>query len=124
MSSLSAPNAWSDHVFKAVADLREQFSGEQAGINTAHREDFDRLVSASSALQVLLSKEPDGSASGEPLRQPDHAEAGDDAGGSGLTAEAIGEDADVEEWASGWPPRQLHAESRSNSQAESVVTRR
>jgi len=52
-----ASNPWTDHVFKAMAELRAQSSSADTNLDDSQREDLDRLVSASAALEALLSDE-------------------------------------------------------------------
>jgi adenylate cyclase len=45
---------WTDHVFKAMAELRGQSTGTDEGLTATQRDDLDRLMSAGAALQALL----------------------------------------------------------------------
>lgn len=55
-----APNPWTDHVFKAMAELRAQSRQISTELPAGQRQDIERLVSASAALEALLSNpEPD-----------------------------------------------------------------
>ena len=55
LTSQLTPNPWTDHVFKAMAELRSQSAEAGNGLNGGQRDDLDRLVSASAALEALLS---------------------------------------------------------------------
>ena len=55
LPSQIASNPWTDHVFKAMAELRAQGSSLDTKLDEGQREDLDRLVSASAALEALLS---------------------------------------------------------------------
>jgi adenylate cyclase len=57
-----ASTAWTDHVFKALAELRAQSGNSSGNLATVQREDLDRLISSGAALEALLShKDPDSS---------------------------------------------------------------
>jgi class 3 adenylate cyclase len=55
LSGLLAPNAWSDHVFKAISELRSFSAGDSDRISGQQKEDLDRLFSSGAALEALLS---------------------------------------------------------------------
>jgi len=55
LPSQIATNAWTDHVFKAMAELRDQTHQNAAELAPEQRDDLDRLVSASAALEALIS---------------------------------------------------------------------
>ncbi len=55
MPSQLASQPWTDHVFKAMAELRSQSGQASPNLDENQREDLDRLVSASAALEALLS---------------------------------------------------------------------
>lgn len=61
MPSQLASQPWTDHVFKAVAELRAQSGPAGENLDSRQREDLDRLVSASAALEALLSDPGNGS---------------------------------------------------------------
>ncbi len=56
-SSITA-NAWTDHVFKAVAELRTQGDNDRKNLSGEQQTDLDKLVSASAALEALLAEAP------------------------------------------------------------------
>jgi len=47
--------AWTDRVFKALAELRAQSGNSSDKLQTEQREDLDRLISSGAALEALLS---------------------------------------------------------------------
>jgi adenylate cyclase len=63
LPSQIATNAWTDHVFKAMAELRAQTHQHAAELAPEQRDDLDRLVSASAALEALISDQSSDNAS-------------------------------------------------------------
>lgn len=57
MSSPGAINPLTDHVLKAVAELKVHISPSADQLEAAQRADLDRLVSASAALEALLASD-------------------------------------------------------------------
>jgi adenylate cyclase len=57
-SSLTA-NSWTDHVFKAMAEVRAQSGNDRSDLDEQQCSDLDRLVSASAALEALISEDGD-----------------------------------------------------------------
>lgn len=55
MSGELVSNLWTDHVFKAMAELRAQGESERNSLASDHREDLEKLGSANSALEALLA---------------------------------------------------------------------
>ncbi|MEP5763092.1 MAG: adenylate/guanylate cyclase domain-containing protein [Halieaceae bacterium] len=59
MPSYIAANPWTDHVLKAMAELREQSSATAINLEQSQRDDLDRLISAGAALEALLGESDD-----------------------------------------------------------------
>ena len=59
MTSQSVINPLTDHVLKAVAELKVHIASSADNLDDGHREDLDKLVSASAALEALLTREDD-----------------------------------------------------------------
>jgi adenylate cyclase len=57
LNSEFASKLWTEHVFKAMAELRAQRIAELDQLDDQDREDLDKLNSASSALEALLADE-------------------------------------------------------------------
>ncbi len=55
MTDQLASTAWTDHVFKALAELRAQSGNASGNLEAVQQEDLDRLISSGAALQALLS---------------------------------------------------------------------
>ena len=59
MVSYTANNPWTDHVLKAMAELRAQAGASSSNLPGPQRDDLDRLISASAALEALLGESDD-----------------------------------------------------------------
>lgn len=59
MTSQGVTNPPTDHVLKAVAELRGQIDPTADNLDSGQREDLDRLVSAAAALEALLGNDGD-----------------------------------------------------------------
>ena len=59
MNSQGVINPLTDHVLKAVAELKLHITPSLENLDDAQREDLDRLLSASAALEALLGKDDD-----------------------------------------------------------------
>ncbi len=57
MSSTLTANAWTDHVFKAMAEVRAEGSSDRGLLSEQQLADLDKLVSASAALEALISED-------------------------------------------------------------------
>jgi len=54
LPSQLAPNPWTDHVLKAMAEVRAQIRSVDSNVPKSQREDLERLISANAALEALL----------------------------------------------------------------------
>lgn len=57
MPSTFSSNAWTDHVFKAMAEVRAESAARDGSLEEQHYRDLDKLISAGAALEALLSTE-------------------------------------------------------------------
>ena len=55
MSSTFTSNAWTDHVFKAIAEVRAESSARDGSLDKQQYLDLDKIISAGAALEALLT---------------------------------------------------------------------
>ena len=55
MSSTFTSNAWTDHVFKAIAEVRAESSARDGSLDKQQYLDLDKLISAGAALEALFT---------------------------------------------------------------------
>jgi adenylate cyclase len=57
LSSTLTANAWTDHVFKAMAEVRAQGRSDRSFLSQQQLADLDKLVAANAALEALISED-------------------------------------------------------------------